>query len=171
MSLVMEAEVEMTLELLTWPDPRLRVLCDPVQQATLGLEQQAADMFEIMRAHNGIGLAAPQVGLPIRMFVMHVPDDEPRVFVNPVIHKVTAVAMPVPEGCLSFPHIQRKIRRLSQIGVTYRDLYWESRSVIFSGLKAQCIQHEVDHLNRVLFIDKGDPLGLADSKALDAKRP
>jgi peptide deformylase len=125
-------------------------------------------MIELMHEAEGIGLAAPQVGLPIRMFVVYVPeaedrsseDDpptaipEPMVFINPVLTDPSSDLTPLEEGCLSLPEIRGDVRRPSQITISATDLDGNPITMRTDGLLARCIQHENDHLDGVLIIDK-----------------
>lgn len=115
-------------------------------------------MIETMDANSGIGLAAPQVDIDKRIFVTRVADDdEPetqaQVFINPVIKEKSSELVSSQEGCLSIPNFQFEIKRHSEVVVKYCDLEQNTFEEKYSGLKAICIQHEMDHLNGVLFID------------------
>lgn len=144
-------------EILQYPDPRLREVAKPVASVTPEVQALADDMAETMYASNGCGLAATQIGVPLRVFVVDCAvDDEPsdlKVFINPEI--VEADGSQVwNEGCLSFPGVNEEIKRAEH--VTMRALDREGRpfEVRADGLLAVALQHELDHLNGVLMIDK-----------------
>jgi peptide deformylase len=144
---------------LQFPDPRLKRKSQPVAAVTEELRQLAADMIEVMYDEPGIGLAAPQVGEAIRLVVMDTgwteegAERQPKVMVNPEIlardGKITWT-----EGCLSVPDFQAEVERAASVRVRYRDL--EGNEVIedASELRAVCFQHEIDHLDGKLFIDR-----------------
>lgn len=127
-------------------------------------------MLELMREAEGIGLAAPQVGLGWRMFILHVPEDAeddrlasadpptattgPRIYIDPVITAFVGPPEPFEEGCLSLPEIRGEVLRPPQVTVTALDEHGERFTHSAGGLLARCIQHELDHLNGILIIDK-----------------
>ena len=142
------------LEILQFPDERLRRLSRPVVDFDQELNGLAEKMLEIMYESNGIGLAAPQVNQTIRLIVVDVSEDRdcPRVFVNPEI-KQPSGRVDSSEGCLSVPEIRTTIKRYESITVEYHDLKGEKHEEPLNDLMSICVQHEIDHLNGVLFID------------------
>ena len=144
------------LQIVSWPDPRLRSRATHVPLAE-EVALVAPRMVELMHEASGIGLAAPQVGLPWRMFVTCVPDADPidRVFVDPVIRLDLCGAPPLPyeEGCLSFPGVNGKVDRPIGVRCEFQDTEGNSHVIEADGLLGRCILHEVDHLNGKLFID------------------
>lgn len=147
----------MPLSLVLAPDPRLAVVCQPVREPSRALEQQVAEMYRLMWNARGIGLAAPQVGCENQVVVMDIPGDRARVLFNPVWTLLPDILpVPMPEGCLSFPGQSRWVKRFPMIEVIYRDRFWIERQSRLSGLRAQCVQHEVDHLRGILFTTKGE---------------
>ena len=169
------------LQILEVPDPRLKTVSSPVEPHEFNddLRTLVADMFETMYANKGIGLAAIQVGVPKRLVVMDLqePDEDaepileeradgsgeqrlrqpvisdPRVFVNPVILDPSADLSPYEEGCLSVPEILAEVVRPARCTLRYHDLDGNEHQETMTGLMATCIQHEMDHLEGILFID------------------
>lgn len=142
------------LEVLTFPDERLRTVANPVSKVNDEIRTLIANMFETMREERGIGLAATQVDVHLRVVVMDVSEDgnEPRVFINPEItHKEGATVSE--EGCLSVPNNYAKIDRAETITVKALDKNGEPFELEADGLLAICIQHELDHLAGKLFVD------------------
>ena len=143
--------------ILIHPDPRLKKLCDPVADIGDDLRKLADDMLETMYDAPGIGLAAIQIGVPKRVIVMDLagPEEEPapRYFVNPEILPLTEDMAPYEEGCLSVPEYFDEVQRPARARIRYLDYNGQSVEEEVDGLYAVCIQHEMDHLNGVLFID------------------
>ncbi len=141
----------------TEPNRILRQISKPVP--TVGKEEQKLmdDMLETMYAANGIGLAAIQIGVPKRIIVMDICKEEnkkePRYFVNPIIKKKDLIKVTYEEGCLSVPDQFAEIDRPGKCEVEYLDYYGNKQLLKADGLLATCIQHEMDHLEGVLFID------------------
>ena len=142
------------LEILQFPDERLRRLSTPVETFNNDLKALADKMLEIMYQSNGIGLAAPQVNQTIRLIVIDVSEgrDNPCIFVNPEI-KEPAGSVGSSEGCLSVPEIRTTIKRYENITLEYQDLYGERHEEALGDLMSICVQHEIDHLDGKLFID------------------
>jgi len=164
-------------EILEVPDPRLKVVSARVETFDAGLKTLVADMFETMYAANGIGLAAIQVGVPQRVLVIDLqPEDpdaepeechehgghhhthqptrnEPRVFVNPEILDPAVELNTYQEGCLSVPDIYADVDRPKACRVRWQDVEGNLHEEEMDGLMATCIQHEMDHLEGILFID------------------
>ena len=144
-------------EIITLPDPRLRLLSKPVEKIDDGVRRLIDDMFETMYDAPGIGLAAIQVAEPRRVITMDIAkkDEEraPQVFINPEILWSSEELSTYEEGCLSIPEYYEEVERPAQVKVRYLGLDGTTREVEASGLLATCLQHEIDHLNGVLFID------------------
>ena len=143
--------------ILTEPNKILRQISEPVE--SVGKEEQLLmdDMLETMYAANGIGLAAIQVGIPKRIIVMDISKDEnkkePMYFVNPVIKNKNPVKSTYEEGCLSVPNQFAEIDRPSKCDIEFLDYNGNKQTISADGLFATCIQHEMDHLEGILFID------------------
>lgn len=161
------------LSIINYPDPALRAKAAPVDSVDDGLRAIASRMLDLMHEARGIGLAAPQVGLSIRLFVANVPapedddasdagehpesSDGPMVFVNPVIERFLGPPEPWEEGCLSLPEVRGDVRRPPEVVVRALNERGEEFTIHAAGLLARCIQHEIDHLDGVLIIDKFVP--------------
>ncbi|QCO57542.1 peptide deformylase (plasmid) [Pseudorhodobacter turbinis] len=147
------------LPILLMPDPRLRAACAPVDAFDARLKQLADDMLDTMYAAPGRGLAGPQVGAMIRLFVMDTTWKEgrpnPLVFINPVIKNSHGTAINT-EGCLSIPDRTVRIERPDVVHLAWRDLAGRACEGFFEGIAATCVQHERDHLDGVLCIDYPD---------------
>ena len=120
------------------------------------LRALAEEMFETMDAANGVGLACPQIGKNIRMFVAMADDDVKRVFINPQIIATSDDSVPYEEGCLSVPQVYENIMRPSKVTVQAQDQNGKRFTLEAEGLLARIVQHENDHLDGVIFIDRGD---------------
>ena len=120
------------------------------------LRALAEEMFETMENANGVGLACPQIGKNIRMFVAMADDDVKRVFINPQIVATSDDSVPYEEGCLSVPQVYENIMRPSKVTVQAQDQNGKKFTLEAEGLLARIIQHESDHLEGVIFIDRGD---------------
>ena len=148
-------------EILVYPDPRLREPGQPVQEVNDQIRELIDDMAETMYAAPGVGLAAPQIGVAKRIFVIDVAtEDEPsdfRAFINPEI-LLTQGTQSYQEGCLSFPGVSENIKRAEQVKVRALNAEGEPFELEADGLLAVAIQHENDHLDGVLMIDKVTPL-------------
>jgi peptide deformylase len=143
--------------LIILPDPVLRLVSKPVGRFDAPLRKFADDMLDTMYDAPGIGLAAIQVGEPIRMLVIDLAkEDEPKapqVFINPVIVERADERSVYEEGCLSIPDYYAEVERPASVRVRYLDLDGKEHEVNAEGLLATCLQHEIDHLDGVLFID------------------
>ena len=143
--------------ILTEPNKILRQISKPVKNVTKEEQQIMDDMLDTMYAANGIGLAAIQIGIPKRIIVMDLSKDpnkkEPRYFVNPIIKKKNSEKSTYEEGCLSVPNQFAEIDRPSKCDVEYLDYDGQKQILHAEGLLATCIQHEMDHLEGILFID------------------
>ena len=145
------------LPVIVAPDPRLKVKCKPVGQVDGNVRTLIDDMMESMHAADGIGLAAPQVGVGVRVIVVDVtnsdPESAPLGMADPEIVRVSDELMVNEEGCLSLPEHYADVTRAARIGVRYLDRDNEIREFDAEGILATCIQHEIDHLDGVLFVD------------------
>ena len=143
--------------ILTEPNKILRQVSKPVEKVTLEEKKLMDDMLDTMYAANGIGLAAIQIGVPKRIIVMDISKEpnkkDPRYFVNPVIKNKDSEKATYEEGCLSVPNQFAEIDRPSKCEVEYLDYNGEKKILKAEGLLATCIQHEMDHLEGILFID------------------
>ena len=146
-----------TRTILTLPDPRLRLVSKPVGRVDAAIRKLVEDMFETMYGAPGIGLAAVQVGVPKRVVTMDLAKKDepknPKVYINPEILWASEERATYEEGCLSIPEYYEEVERPAQVKVRYTDLDGNAQEVEANGLLATCLQHEVDHLNGVLFID------------------
>lgn len=147
------------LNILEFPDPRLRRVAQPVDVVTDRERKLAADMLETMYSARGIGLAATQVNEGVRLLVLDLSEtrDQPRVFINPEIISRTG-SQTCEEGCLSVPGIYAEVKRAEEIRVRALGLDGEPFEQDADGLLAVCIQHEIDHLDGKVFVDYLSPL-------------
>lgn len=165
----------MILPIIAFGNPVLKRIADEVPENFEGLSSLLTDMFETMYAAKGVGLAAPQIGESIRLFIV---DGSPfaneegeeidpkaigiegfkKVFINPIIEQESGDLWPFQEGCLSIPKIRENVSRKERIYVSYYDENWSFHRDEFDGYKARIIQHEYDHLEGILFTDKLSPL-------------
>ena len=165
----------MILPIIAYGNPVLKRIADEIPENFEGLSSLLTDMFETMYAAKGVGLAAPQIGASIRLFIV---DGSPfaneegeeidpkaigiegfkKVFINPIIEEESGDLWPFQEGCLSIPKIRENVSRKERICVSYYDENWSLHRDEFDGYKARIIQHEYDHLEGILFTDKLSPL-------------
>ena len=147
----------MKKKILIIPDPILRKKSDKVTSIDKSIKQLMNDMLQIMYDAPGIGLAAIQIGIPKRVVVMDLSKNEekknPMFFVNPEITWMSDSKSSYEEGCLSIPNQFAKIERSEKCNVKYLDYDGNEKKIEASGLLSTCIQHEIDHLNGILFID------------------
>ena len=163
----------MKLPIVAYGDPVLRQRTEEIEEDYPELKQLIDNMFETMYAANGVGLAAPQVGLPIRLFVIDASpfgeDDEDgpgdptakdfkRVFINPIMIEESGEKWAFSEGCLSIPNINEDVLRKKDVIINYLDENFEEQEEELTGLAARVVQHEYDHIEGKLFIDKLGPL-------------
>lgn len=177
----------MELPIVAYGDPVLRKKAEEIDENYPNLEKLIEDMFETMYAASGVGLAAPQVGLPIRLFVVDASpfaeddddddDDQDgeedgegdeegdeafadfkRVFINPIIFEETGEEWGFEEGCLSIPGIREEVKRKANLKIEYYDEKWDLYEEELDGILARIVQHEYDHIEGVLFTDKISPL-------------
>lgn len=155
--------------ILHWPDPRLTTVCTPVDKITDAMRQLVQDMFETMYEAPGRGLAAPQVGVMQRIFVTDTTWKEgertPLVFINPAITDHATDLVTHDEGCLSIPGVLTPITRPAEVTMRWTDLAGIPREGRFTGFAAACVQHELDHLDGVLTLDRLDPRQRAEVEA------
>lgn len=150
----------MIYPIVVYGDPVLRQRAKDIEHGT-DLKQLIEDMYETMHGAHGIGLAAPQIGKGIRLFVVDgsVLEDEPdmqdfkKAFINPTMQDELGEAWEYEEGCLSIPAIREKVSRKEKLRIKYYDEQWNLREEEYEGLKARIIQHEYDHIEGKLFID------------------
>lgn len=155
------------LPIVILPDPKLRLVSEPIPAITDDVRALARDMLDSMYEARGIGLAAIQIGIPKRLVVIDLGkgdepenegeertrDPDPQVLVNPEIVWASEERRIYEEGCLSIPEYTEDVERPDRVRVRYQTLEGETREVEADGLLATCVQHEIDHLNGVLFID------------------
>ena len=143
--------------LVILPDSKLRLVSEPVKEITSEIRRLADDMLETMYDAPGVGLAAIQIGVPVRMVTMDVSKSEdehqPLVLINPEIVWASEKKRVYEEGCLSIPEYYEEVERPDRVRFRYVNLQGETVEQDADGLLATCVQHEIDHLNGVLFID------------------
>jgi peptide deformylase len=145
------------LPLVKAPDPRLKLVSEPIKDIDKALLRFMDDMVDTMYANNGIGLAAIQVGVPKRVVVIDLdpkgPNSKKLYLVNPEIVAASDERSTYNEGCLSVPEYYEDVHRAARLTVEYRDQNGDVQRVDADGLFATCLQHEIDHINGMLFID------------------
>ncbi len=155
--------------ILRHPHPLLRVRCEPVGAVTDALRALAADLLETMYDAPGRGLAAPQVGVPSRLFVADVSwregAPEPMAFVDPEVVAACAEEVVGVEACLSIPGRPMRMARPAWVDLRWTDLDGTRREGRFEGAWGVCVQHEMDHLDGVLILDRGEPVEPPDDAA------
>lgn len=155
----------MIYPIIMYGDPVLRQRASNLEHGT-DVHQLIEDMYETMHNASGIGLAAPQIGKSIRLFVVDgtIIDDEPamadfkKVFINPVMVEETGEPWEYEEGCLSIPNIREKVTRKESLTIKYYDADWVAHEEHYDGMKARIIQHEYDHIEGKMFVDYLTPL-------------
>lgn len=164
----------MILPIVAYGDPVLRKVCKDLPKDFPKLKELVANMYETMYNANGVGLAAPQVGLPIRIFVIDTSpfaDDDDlsaedrkalkgftETFINAHVEEETGAEWAFNEGCLSIPEIREDIKRKDTLTITFVDVDFKEHTETYDGLLARVIQHEYDHIEGILFTDKLSPL-------------
>ncbi|HCQ29676.1 MAG TPA: peptide deformylase [Flavobacteriales bacterium] len=157
----------MILPIVAYGDPVLRKETEEIDKDYPDLDILINDMFETMYNAQGVGLAAPQIGKSIRLFIVDAEpfaEDEPelegfkKVFINPIIVEEEGKEWKFNEGCLSIPGIREDVSRKPDITIEYYDENWNLKEEKYSGLAARIIQHEYDHIEGILFTDKLSPL-------------
>jgi len=143
------------LPILSYPDPRLRTIAEPVKEVDDEIRMLIEDMLETMYDAQGIGLAATQVDRHIQLIVMDLSEDknEPMVFINPKVTPLIEDKKPYEEGCLSVPDVYDTVERPTKVRIEALDADGQKIDKEVEGLLAVCIQHEMDHLNGVIFVD------------------
>lgn len=152
------------MKIVYYPHPSLRHAAKPLTRIDADVRKQAEQMLELMYAHKGLGLAAPQVSLPYRLLVMNFAGDPNQkdkecVAINPQLIEKKGGMIDASEGCLSFPDLYQKVRRAKTVVVRAYDLNGQRYEMTASDLPARLWQHEIDHLDGILYIDKMGPLG------------
>lgn len=146
----------MILDITKLGEEILRRKAEPVAEVNDEIRRLVSDMFDTMIEADGVGLAGPQVGRSLRVFVLIADDDVRRVFINPQIIRTSGELCDYEEGCLSVPKVYESIRRPKEVTVQALDENGRSFTLEADGLLARIIQHENDHLDGVMFIDRGD---------------
>ncbi|MCL1623968.1 peptide deformylase [Moraxella sp. Tifton1] len=146
-----------TLPILHYPDPRLRTIAKEVEVINDDIKTLINDMFETMYAARGIGLAATQVDRHVQVITMDLAKEgeepQPKVYINPKVTPLTEELTPYQEGCLSIPEVYDTVERPARVRIDALDENGQAFSIEADGLLAVCIQHELDHLNGVVFVD------------------
>jgi peptide deformylase len=158
------------MQIVNYPHPALRCPAVPLTAIDHTIHVYVQQMLELMYEHHGLGLAAPQVGLPYQFFVMNPKADpehreEELVLINPVILERKGGVVEGEEGCLSFPKLYAKVRRAKTVRVQAYNLKGEQMDLTRSDIEARILQHEWDHLHGMLFIDKLGPIAQLSSRA------
>jgi peptide deformylase len=157
----------MIFPIVVYGHPVLRKIAADIEKDYPGLNQLIADLFETMYHSDGLGLAAPQIGKSVRIFVIDgkpAAEDDPmmanfkKAFINPHIIEKDGEMVLMSEGCLSIPGLREDVNRESRIRITYYDENWNFFDEIYQGYPARVIQHEYDHLDGIMFTDKVSPL-------------
>ena len=166
----------MILPILAYGDVLLKKECSEIKQSYSDLDQLISDMFETMYAASGVGLAAPQIGKSIRLFIVdgspfsdleEGQEEDPmaqgmenfkKVFINPIIEEESGEEWAFSEGCLSIPKIREEVYRKEKVVISYYNENWELKEEEYDGYAARIIQHEYDHIEGVLFTDYLSPL-------------
>src|SRR5262245_16866321 len=157
------------MQIVKYPHPALRHKAEPITTLSKEVELLAGGMLELMYKHEGLGLAAPQVAAPVRLLVMNFSADAAKkehefVAINPVIVETSKTIIEDREGCLSFPDLYAKVRRARKVKVQAYNLKGELYEMSCEELPARVWQHEIDHLDGTLFIDKMGMIGRMQSK-------
>ncbi|MGK7391328.1 MAG: peptide deformylase [Candidatus Cyclobacteriaceae bacterium M2_1C_046] len=154
----------MIYPIVVYGDPVLKKKAQNIEKDELDLKKLSEDLFETMEAASGVGLAAPQIGKSLRMFVVDASpleeketDGFRKVFVNPEIIEEKGEEWEYEEGCLSIPNIRENVTRPETVRIKYFDENWEEHEDVYDGIKARIIQHEYDHIEGILFTDKLSP--------------
>lgn len=147
----------MRYNIVTYPDERLKLISSKVEKIDEELRELTNEMFKIMYTHDGIGLAAAQVGVLKRLFVIDIQRKGKFVMINPEIIESSRETSSYEEGCISLPGISAQVLRPKKIVIKYTNIDGKEKVLKASGLLAICIQHEYDHLNGKIFVDKIEP--------------
>ena len=160
----------MILPVIAYGDPVLKKKADEIDETYPNLKELIENMFETMYASNGVGIAAPQIGRSIRLFVIDASavaegedgdpscEDFKRVFINPIIFEESGTEWSCEEGCLSIPRIREDVKRKPKLKIEYYDENWELYEEELEGFAARVVQHEYDHIEGILFTDRINPL-------------
>lgn len=160
----------MILPVIAYGDPVLKKKADEIDEDYPNLKELIQNMFETMYASNGVGIAAPQIGKSIRLFVIDASavaegedgdpscEDFKRVFINPIIFEESGDEWVCEEGCLSIPKIREDVKRKPSLKIEYYDENWELYEEELEGFAARVVQHEYDHIEGILFTDRINPL-------------
>lgn len=163
----------MILPVVAYGDPLLKKEAEEIDESYPDLKKLIDDMFETMYQASGVGLAAPQIGRGIRLFIVDGTsfaedaetdpkaagmEDFKKVFINPIIEEEQGEEWGFTEGCLSIPTIREEVFRKEKVTISYYDENWEFKEEVFEGYKARIVQHEYDHIEGVLFTDHLSPL-------------
>ncbi len=140
--------------ILSFPDPRLRVVAAPVTRFDADLRELAADLLDTMRAAPGIGITAPHIGVSLRLVVLELTPGDVRTYANPVLDGVSRETISHVEGSISMPGVTDELERHAHVRVRYHDLDGVERSEEADGLLAVCHQHEIDQLDGIFWIDR-----------------
>ncbi len=141
-------------EIVRFPDPRLRHVAEPVAAFDDSLPALVADLLDTMRAAPGIGITAPHIGVPLRVVVLDLPGDAVRVFVNPEIVELSSRTERHEEGSISMPGVTEEIERPAELKLRYRDVDGREHVETAAGWLAVCLQHEIDQLDGVFWIER-----------------
>jgi len=160
----------MILPVIAYGDPVLKKKAEEIEENYPNLKELIDNMFETMYASNGVGIAAPQIGRSIRLFVIDASavaegedgdpscEDFKRVFINPIIFEESGTEWSCEEGCLSIPRIREDVKRKPKLKIEYYDENWELYEEELEGFAARVVQHEYDHIEGILFTDRINPL-------------
>jgi peptide deformylase len=155
----------MILPIVAYGSSVLRQTTEKIDKDDPGLEEIIANMYETMEASNGIGLAAPQVGKAIRLFLVDAsvledvkPANFKKTFINPTIEEEWDTPWDFEEGCLSIPNVRENVKRNAKIRITYQDENFKKHTEEYDGMIARIIQHEYDHIEGILFTDRIHPI-------------
>jgi len=161
---------KMILPVIAYGDPVLKKKAEEIDENYPNLKELIENMFETMYASNGVGIAAPQIGRSIRLFVIDASavaegedgdpscEDFKRVFINPIIFEESGTEWSCEEGCLSIPRIREDVKRKPKLKIEYYDENWELYEEELEGFAARVVQHEYDHIEGILFTDRINPL-------------
>jgi peptide deformylase len=142
------------MQIITFGDEILRQKAEKIKNFNIGLKTTAEKMLETLNVDKGVGLAGPQIGFMKRIFVTHIENDEPRIFINPSIIETSQDTVKAEEGCLSIPGIYADVIRSESVKVQAWNEKGKPFTMEASGLLARVIQHEYDHLEGILFLDR-----------------
>lgn len=151
------------MKLLLYPDPGLNVVCKAVDKITPELVDTAHEMYKLMKDSGGIGLAANQIGLDIKLIVIE-NQGNPLIMFNPIILAKSKELITSSEACLSFPNVHRIIQRASEVTVKYRDTKGKMKHEVYKGLQSRVILHEIQHLSGKTFLDSEEKIKWQNQK-------